>query len=79
MPRDNLDAMEGFPRGCIEGVPDFGLAGFERVQLGLAGGAEIACPGAGEEGEKGTEVAAGGAFVGGGEGGVQFGEGHPAC
>lgn len=77
LPRSDLDAMECFPRGRIEGIPDFGLARFERVQLGLAGGAEIACPGAGEEGDKGTEVVAGGAFVGGGEGGVQFGEGYP--
>ena len=45
----------------------------------LAGGAEEACPGAGEEGEKGTEVGAGGALVGGGEGGVQIGEGYPIC
>lgn len=79
LPRDDLDAMESLPRVRIEGVPDFGLAGFERVQPGLAGGAEIACPGAGEEGEKGTEVATCGALVGGGEDGVQFEESYPTC
>lgn len=46
---------------------------------GLAGGAAIACPGAGEERQKGTEVAACGALVGVGEGVVQFGEGYPNC
>lgn len=78
LPRDDLDAMEGLPRGHIEGVTDFGLAGFERVQPGRAGGAETACLGAGEEGEKCTDVAACGALVGSGEGGVKFGEGYPS-
>lgn len=49
------------------------------MQPGLAGGTEIACPGAGEEGEKGTEVAACGALVGGGKGGVQSEESYPTC
>lgn len=49
------------------------------MEVGLAGGAEVARPGAGKEGEKGAEVAAGGALVGSGEGGVQSGQGYPIC
>lgn len=56
--------MESLPRGRIEGVPEFGLAGFGRVQHSLEGGTEIACSGAIGEGDKGTEVAACGALMG---------------
>ena len=79
LPRDDLEAAEGVRRGLVEGVPDSGLGGFKRVEGGLAGGAEVACPGAGEKSEKGAEVAAGGALVGGDEGGVQIWEVHPIC
>lgn len=77
--RDDLEAAEGVRRGLIERVPDSGPRGFEWVEGGLAGCTEKACPGAGEEGEKGAEVATGGALVGPGEGGVQIGEGDPIC
>lgn len=52
------------------------------MEGGLAGCTEKACPGARKEGEgeKGAEVAAGGALVGRGEGGVQIEEeGDPIC
>ena len=79
LPRDDLDAAEGVRRGLIEGVLDSGLGGFERVEGGLAGGAEVACSGARDKKEKGAEIAASGAQVGGGEGGVQIEEGYPIC
>lgn len=79
LPRDDLDAMENLPRARIEGVPDFGLVGFERVQPGLAGGAEIACSGAGEKGDKGAKFAACETLAGRGESGVQVVEGYPTC
>lgn len=78
-PHDDLDAMKSLPRARIEGVPDFGLVWFERMQPGLARGAEIACSDAGEKGDKGAEFAACGTLVGRGEGGVQVVEGYPTC
>lgn len=49
------------------------------MEGGLEGGAEVACPGAGEEREEGAKVAAGRALMGGGEGGLQSGQGYPTC
>ena len=79
LPRNDLEAAEGLRRGLIEGVSDSGLGVFEGMEGGLAGGAEVACPSAREEGKEGAKVAAGGALVSGGEGGVQIGEGYPIC
>ena len=67
------------PRASEEGSSRAYRGVFERVEGGLAGGAEVACPGAGEKREKGAEVAAGGALVGGDEGGVQIWEVYPIC
>lgn len=61
--------------GVLSAYRTVARQGLERVRPGLAGGAEITGPGAGEKGEKGTEVAACGALAANGEGGVQVGKG----